>query len=252
MNRSREITEQLARAGLALTKEQAERFSEYFDLLTAWNERVNLTAITDFEEVIEKHFLDSLAPLFACESSEKAGSARTKIDIMQEKRLIDVGTGAGFPGIPLAIMLPGLCVTLLDSLNKRSDFQREVVRVLGLENVQVINGRAEDVSRETSHRENYDLAVARAVSDAAVLAEYCLPFVRTGGSFIAYKAGDVDAELKAAENAIKTLGGELSGVLPYTLQPSGSRRTLAIISKTGPTPEKYPRRAGMPAKRPIK
>jgi len=211
----------------------------------AWNEKFNLTAITDYDQVQIKHFLDSLTCLLADE-----GFTRT---ICQQSgiRAIDVGAGAGFPGLPLKIVCPGLQLTLLEATGKKVGFLEHSVSRLGLEGVEVIKGRAEELGRDAAHRERYDLALARAVAELPVLVEYALPFCRLGGFFVAQKAADGDAEAKAAEGAIATLGGILRRIVHLELPHLAEPRSLAVIEKIAPTPEKYPRRPGTPSKRPI-
>ncbi len=232
-----------AELGIELNDAMLERFERFYGLLIAGNERVNLTAITDPDEVAVRHFLDSLIPEAFPEASERLGAPGA--------RLIDVGTGAGFPGIPLAIVYPELKVTLVDSLNKRVDFLRDTACELPLDGADVRSGRAEDLAKDEQYRETFDITVSRAVAGLPVLCEYCLPFVRTGGIFIAYKGPDADGELESAENAISVLGGGSVRTKPCVIPGTDIRRTLIIIEKTSPTPGKYPRRAGIPAKRPL-
>lgn len=238
MNRAEVIRKQMENNGIYLSSEQTEKFSEYFDLLGERNKQVNLTAITEFGPVVEKHFIDSLV-------------TTREINITHGSAVLDVGSGAGFPGIPLAIARPDIRVTLLDSLKKRSEFQADVKEALSLDNLSIVNGRAEDVSRETLHRETYDLVVSRAVADLSVLAEYCLPFVKVGGLFVASKGDEIRDELDKAATAVEVLGGGDVRAIPYVLPECASHRNLVVISKVCATPEKYPRRAGIPSKRPL-
>ncbi len=223
---------------IALSENQMEQFLTFYELLVEWNSFMNLTAITEFEEVVQKHFLDSLALIKACD--------------LKDQTLIDVGTGAGFPGIPLKIAFPELKVTLLDSLNKRINFLNTVIETLGLENVETIHGRAEDFAKNKDYREKFDLCVSRAVSNMTTLSEYCLPFVRINGSFISYKSEKLTEELKEADKAISILGGQVGDQIELTLPDSDIYRNLLIINKTKNTPGKYPRKAGLPSKEPLK
>jgi len=224
--------------GITLSEKQMEQFLTFYELLVEWNSFMNLTAITEFEEVVQKHFLDSLALIKACD--------------LKEQTLIDVGTGAGFPGIPLKIAFPELKVTLLDSLNKRINFLNTVIDTLGLEKVETIHGRAEDFAKNKDYREKYDLCVSRAVSNLTTLSEYCLPFVKVNGSFISYKSEKLTEELKEADKAIAILGGKVGEQVELTLPDSDIYRNLLIINKIKNTPGKYPRKAGLPAKEPLK
>lgn len=223
---------------LELSEKQLEQFLIFYELLMEWNGFMNLTAITEFEEVVRKHFLDSLALIKVCS--------------LQEQTLIDVGTGAGFPGIPLKIAFPELQVTLLDSLNKRINFLNTVIDTLGLKQVETVHGRAEDLAKNSVYREKYDFCVSRAVSNLTTLSEYCLPFVKVNGSFISYKSEKVTEELKEAGNAIAVLGGEMEKQVKWTLPDSDIYRNLLVIRKNKNTPGKYPRKAGLPAKEPLK
>ncbi len=221
-----------------LTDKQKEQFNKYYEMLTDWNEKINLTAITDKDEVWLKHFEDSLSIV--------------KIkDMDHTESVIDVGTGAGFPGLPIKIAYPHIKLTLLDSLDKRIRFLEAVVRELGLTDVTCIHGRAEDFSRSPEYREKYDLCVSRAVAGLSVLSELCIPFVKPGGSFVAYKSEKAEAEIAEAENALAILNGRIKTTEEFTLSDNVQKRVLIDIEKTGLTPEKYPRRAGVPAKKPL-
>ncbi len=221
-----------------LTDKQKEQFNKYYEMLTDWNENINLTAITDKDEVWLKHFEDSLSIV--------------KIkDMDHTESVIDVGTGAGFPGLPIKIAYPNIKLTLLDSLDKRIRFLEAVVRELGLTDVTCIHGRAEDFSRSPEYREKYDLCVSRAVAGLSVLSELCIPFVKPGGSFVAYKSEKAEAEIAEAENALAILNGRIKTTEEFTLSDNVQKRVLIDIEKTGLTPEKYPRRAGVPAKKPL-
>lgn len=224
--------------GITLTLEMQEKFDAYYELLVEWNKVMNLTGITEYEEVNEKHFLDSLA-LVKAERMENISS------------VIDIGTGAGFPGIPLKIVFPHLKVTLLDSLNKRIKFLNEVIEKLNLKDIETIHGRAEDFAKQKGYREEYDICVSRAVANLSTLSEYCLPYVKKGGSFISYKSGEVDEEIKASQKAVKILGGSVENVVKFTLPGSDIGRSFVKIKKLENTPKKYPRKAGLPAKEPL-
>ena len=225
--------------GIQLTAQQKDQFFEYYRLLVQWNEFMNLTAITEMEEVMEKHFVDSLALSKAAE----VGKIET---------LIDVGTGAGFPGIPLKIAYPHLRVVLLDSLNKRVKFLSTVIETLGLTDIQAVHGRAEDAARQKAYREQFDAAVSRAVANMASLSEYCLPFIKVGGVFVPYKSGNIEEELKDAGKAVKTLGGTIRRVEKFQLPDTDIERSLVLIEKTERTDKRYPRKAGLPSKEPIR
>lgn len=225
--------------GIQLTDQQVGQFFEYYRLLVQWNEFMNLTAITEMEEVMEKHFVDSLALSKAAE----VGKIET---------LIDVGTGAGFPGIPLKIAYPHLHVVLLDSLNKRVKFLNAVIEALGLTRIQAVHGRAEDAARQKDYREQFDAAVSRAVANMAALSEYCLPFIKIGGVFVPYKSGNIEEELKDAGKAVKTLGGTIRRVEKFQLPDTDIERSLVLIEKTERTDKRYPRKAGLPSKEPIR
>lgn len=223
---------------ITLSEKQMEQFLTFYELLVEWNGFMNLTAITEFEEVVKKHFLDSLALIKACD--------------LKDQTLIDVGTGAGFPGIPLKIAFPELKITLLDSLNKRINFLNTVIDTLGLETTETIHGRAEDFAKNKDYREKYDLCVSRAVSNLTTLSEYCLPFVKVNGSFISYKSEKLTEELKEADKAITILGGHVGNQIELTLPDSDIYRNLLIINKIKNTPGKYPRKAGLPSKEPLR
>ena len=225
-------------AGLELTELQYEQFIKYMRLLQEWNEKINLTAITDDEEVIKKHFID-------CIKAFKSDA------IKNAKTIIDVGTGAGFPGLPIAIMNPNVKVTLLDSLNKRINYLNTVVRELGLKNVTTIHSRAEDGARKPELREKFDVATSRAVANMAVLSEFCMPYVRKGGYFVALKGPSIDEELKNAGNAIKTLGGELKGIIEVSIEETDLKHNIVEVEKIKPCPKTYPRKAGTITKKPL-
>lgn len=224
--------------GVTLSDEQIRQFLKYFEMLVEWNEVMNLTAITEYDEVMKKHFVDSIS---LCKA----------YDVTQNKTVIDVGTGAGFPGLALKIAFPNLQVTLLDSLNKRINFLNEVISALGLTGVETIHGRAEDYAKPGKCREKYDLCVSRAVANLSTLSEYCLPFVKVDGKFISYKSEKITEEMNAAQHAVKILGGKMDGQVEFTLPDSDIYRNMFIITKQKFTPAKYPRKAGLPSKEPL-
>jgi 16S rRNA (guanine527-N7)-methyltransferase len=224
--------------GVKLNHRQLALLEQYERELLLWNERFNLTAIRDSEEVRIKHFLDSLT----CTQAMRESPCR---------RLIDIGTGAGFPGLVLKIAYPSVQLTLVESVGKKADFCRHVVQKLGLDHVDVVQDRAESVGQLPTHREQYDWGVARAVASLPVLAEYLLPFVRVGGSMLAMKGESGPAESHASEHALQMLGGHLRQLLPVTLPGVAEERYLVIIDKVAATPARFPRRVGIPAKRPL-
>ena len=224
--------------GLTLSEHQVQQFIRYYELLVEWNKVMNLTGITEFEEVLKKHFADSLSIVKVA-------------DLNKVESCIDVGTGAGFPGIPLKIAFPHLKVTLLDSLNKRLKFLNEVIRELGLEQIETVHGRAEDAAKKPEYREQYDLGVTRAVARISTISEYCLPYVKTGGYFIPYKSGKMKEELEEGKKAVAILGGKIEKTEEFYLPETDMERSFVLIKKVKPTPKKYPRKAGTPAKEPI-
>ena len=231
------LSEITLNAGFNLSDKQLNQFSTYADLLVEWNEKMNLTAIIESNEIATKHFTDSLY-----------GAKFLK----DAKTLIDVGTGAGFPGLPLKIANPSLSLTLLDSLNKRLNFLAEVKSELELFDVELIHSRAEDGASVNSHlRESFDAATSRAVANLSILCEYCLPYVKLGGVFLAYKGGDVEDELAESQNAIETLGGEVNGIFKYTIPKTDITHSIVVIKKIKPTPDKYPRQNGKIQKKPL-
>jgi len=234
----REVAGELG-VGLDLT--QLEMFQTYYEELIDWNQRVNLTAVTDYEEVQIKHFADSLAVLLALATD----------DLGDGPSLVDFGSGAGFPGLPLKIVRPAWRVVLVESTRKKTAFLEHIINQLGLQDTDVVWARAEEVGRDLAYREQFDVAVARAVAGLAVLVEYALPLLRLGGRFVAQKGSDPSDEIRAAEKAIDTLGGGYSSTIPYRLPAFDAPLHLVVIEKVSPTPGKYPRRPGMPAKRPI-
>lgn len=224
-----------------LKPEHLEAFRLYYQELVAWNERFNLTAITDEEGAQVRHFLDSISCLRALEPGERFAGLT----------VIDVGTGAGFPGLPLKILCPGMALTLLEATEKKVRFLNYLVARLGLERVTVIHGRAEEVGQLPEHRERYDWALARAVAEMPVLAEYLLPLVKVGGRVLAQKGEDAAAEVHRADWAITTLGGRVRRLVPVELRGLAETRYLVVLDKVAATPPPYPRRSGMPAKRPL-
>lgn len=237
------LSEGAAELGLKLSPKQIEQFDRYYQLMMQWNERMNLTTITDYEVVQTKHFLDSLTVTLAI-------GARTP-DTETDFNVIDVGTGAGVPGVPLKIFFYRVKLTLLDSTAKKSGFLKHVVTELGLDDVEVIAGRAEDVAHQPEYREKFALVLSRAVAKLPTLAELTLPLSQVGGMVVAYKKGDFRQEISDAAKAIDTLGGKLREVKEIELEALPGERCLVIIDKVHPTPDIYPRRPGIPAKRPI-
>lgn len=229
---------QLEGLGLELSPRQAEQFEAYFRLLAEWNEKMNLTAITEREAVYEKHFYDSL-------------TVASAVPLAGPLRLADIGSGAGFPSVPLKIMFPALRVTIVDALAKRIRFLEEVVRTLGLTDVECLHARAEDAARMAGQRDRHDVATARAVARLATLNELCLPFVRAGGVFVAMKGADIAAELEESRYGAGLLNARLKDVRRLALPEEGAVRHLIVWEKTGPTPAKYPRKAGVPARSPL-
>ena len=206
------MKEELGELEIALTDQQLEQFYRYYELLVEWNKVMNLTAITEMEDVVTKHFVDSLSLVKAVKDLETA-----------EYRILDLGTGAGFPGIPLKIAFPNLQITLLDSLNKRIKFLNEVISQLGLRKIEAIHGRAEDYGRDKEYRETYDFCVSRAVANLATLSEYCMPYVKIGGAFVPYKSGKLEEELVQAKGAVKLLGGKVEDVIAFYSSESRCR-----------------------------
>ena len=227
---------ELEQIHVELSEKQLEQFRVYFEMLVEKNKVMNLTGITEWDEVLEKHFLDSISLIRA-------------VDLSKELTVMDMGTGAGFPGLPLKIAFPDLKVTLADSLNKRVLFLQEVIDALGLTGIEAIHGRAEDLARDKKYREQFDLSVSRAVANLSTLSEYCLPFVKIGGQFISYKSGECDEEVAASKSAVFLLGGKISSVVKFELGESG--RSFIVIDKVKGTSKEYPRKAGTPSKKPL-
>lgn len=226
----------LKKLNISLSDVQVQQFLEYYEFLVETNKVMNLTAITEFDEVIEKHFLDSLS---VCQV----------YDLNRELKIMDMGTGAGFPGIPLKIAFPEVNLVLADSLNKRIKFLEEVIGKLGLKKVNAIHARAEELGRDREYREQFDLCVSRAVANLSSLSEYCIPFVKEGGKFISYKSGEIEEEVRKAKKAVSILGGKIEDVYKFDLYES--KRSFVIIKKEKKTPKNFPRKAGMPTKSPL-
>lgn len=238
MDKIRRLEDSLKKLNISIDEDQKSKFSKYYSLLLEKNKVMNLTRITDEEEIIIKHFVDSLMIAKVVEM-EKAES------------LIDVGTGAGFPGIPIKIMWPEIKVTLLDSLDKRVGFLQEVIEELDLEGAEAIHGRAEDFGQDDNYREKFDLCASRAVADLSVLSEYCMPFVKEQGEFVSYKADGSEEEIHNAKNAIEVLGGCLERIATETIPGTDIKRQFAVIRKIEKTDSKYPRKPGKPSKKPL-
>lgn len=233
-----QFSKDLSDLNIRLTEKQIQQFLVYYEMLTEWNKVVNLTAITEYEDVMKKHFVDSVSLIKAC-------------DLTGNLSMIDIGTGAGFPGLALKIAFPELKTVLLDSLNKRILFLNEVIDKLGLQEIETVHGRAEDYAKQDKYRESFDLCVSRAVANLSTLSEYCLPFVKVGGFFISYKSEKVVEELQSAEHAISLLGGKIEKQVEFILPDSDIYRNLLVVKKMKNTPPKYPRKAGLPGKEPL-
>lgn len=232
------LEQKLGELGIKQDQNQLERFHKFYQLLIEWNKVMNLTGITEYEDVVEKHFVDSLSIIKA-------------IDLSRIHTVIDVGTGAGFPGIPLKIAFPHLRVVLLDSLNKRIKFLDEVISQLGLTEICTIHGRAEEYARKEEYREQFDLCVSRAVANLSTLSEYCLPYIQVGGMFVPYKSGEIDDEVEQSKKAVRILGGNIKEVMKFELPGTDIHRSFVLIHKEQHTQKKYPRKAGIPAKEPL-
>lgn len=232
------FNKQLKKLDIYLSEKQKWQFKKYYELLTEWNKVMNLTGIIDYDEVNEKHFVDSLAIV-------------KSIELKKVNKMIDIGTGAGFPGIPLKIVFPQMHVVLLDSLNKRVKFLNMVIEEIGLQNIDTLHGRAEDYARQEKYRERFDLCVSRAVANLSTLCEYCIPYLRIGGIFISYKSGNIEEELRNSSRAIKVLGGEVEKNIIFQLPETDISRSFIKIKKRESTKKEYPRKAGIPAKEPM-
>jgi 16S rRNA (guanine527-N7)-methyltransferase len=242
MNKKYDLTQfkkDIDELDIVLSEKQIEQFITYYEMLVEWNNVMNLTAITEYEDVMKKHFIDSISLIKA-------------YDVTKNVSVIDVGTGAGFPGLALKIAYPNLKITLLDSLNKRINFLDAVIEKLGLSDIDTIHGRAEDYAKKGKLREDFDLCVSRAVANLSTLSEYCLPFVKVGGKFISYKSEKITEEMNNATGAISILGGKIVNQVEFMLPNSDIYRNLFVIDKVKETPSKYPRKAGMASKEPLK
>ena len=224
--------------GVTLNEEQLSQFASYYEMLIEWNDKINLTAITEFNEVLKKHFLDSI-------------SIGRILEQNSDVSVLDIGTGAGFPGIPIKIAFPNVKVTLLDSLNKRVNFLNEVISILGLNDIEAIHGRAEDFAKKGMLREKYDICVSRAVANLSSLSEFCIPYVKVGGKFISYKSEKASEELELSKNALSILGGGNVVCDEFVLPGTDFHRTFIVVNKIKETPAKYPRKAGTPVKQPL-
>lgn len=232
------LNEGCRQLGISLTEEQTEQFMLYYEKLIEVNRVMNLTAITEFEDVMRKHFLDSLTLVKA-------------MDMKNVKKVLDLGTGAGFPGIPLKIAFPDTEFVLLDSLNKRVKFLHDIIELCRLKKIRAVHGRAEELAGKKEYRESFDLCVSRAVANLSSLSEYCLPYVEKGGLFVSYKSGNIQEELEAAGYAIQILGGRIKDTVKFKLPGSDMDRSLVVIEKIKETPARYPRRAGIPSREPL-
>lgn len=238
MNPKSLLLESAQALGIALSEAQTDQFMQYLSLLLEWNEKMNLTAITDPVEVVQKHFIDCISVL-------------PHLDLQGGETMIDVGTGAGFPGVPLKIASPALQVTLLDALQKRLTFLDTLTQSLDLSDVALVHSRAEDGGQNPDLREQFDLCVSRAVANLAVLLEYCLPFVKVGGKLAALKGPDAAQEIEQAQNALQIVGGKVTAVIPITIPHTDLQHQLVLVEKIAPTPQRYPRKAGKISKKPL-
>ena len=231
------MSDKFEQAGFTFSDLQKRQFYTFYNMLIDKNKVMNLTGITEFTEVVEKHFLDSIY-------------LNHVTDLDQPVKIIDLGTGAGFPGIPLKIAFPEMEITLVDSLNKRIHFIEEVIEELGLTSIYAVHARAEELARNSEYREKFDLCVSRAVANLSTLEEYCLPFVHIGGKFISYKSGEIEEEVQESKKACFLLGGKLKEVYKFDLEES--KRSFVVVEKVKATPKTYPRKAGTPSKMPLK
>lgn len=233
------IKENIEKMNIEISEKQCNQFLKYYEMLVETNKVMNLTGITDFKEVVTKHFVDSI-------------SLVKSINVNNYENMIDVGTGAGFPGIPIKIMFPKLKIILIDSLNKRINFLNEVISDIQLNEIELIHGRAEDIAKNCKYREKFDLCVSRAVANISTLSEYCLPFLKINGMFVCYKTGNSIEEINVGKKAIKIFGGEIEKIIDFDLPDTDISRKIINIRKKNVTPKKYPRKAGVPSKEPIK
>ncbi len=240
-NSMQQLQEGFDQIGIPFTDRLSEQFQTYYEFLIERNQQINLTAITEWPDVVGKHFLDSLSLLMFI-----------PVEKMSEKKVLDLGTGAGFPGVPLAMVLPDTQFVLTDSLQKRTIFLEELCQKLDLSNVSIVHARAEDLGKEEAYREQFDVVVSRAVANLSVLSEYCLPFVKIGGWFTPFKTEDIDAEADEASFAIETLGGVLSSIERFVVPTTDLHRSIVKIQKKKHSPHRYPRKAGTPARSPLK
>lgn len=224
---------------LPFNEETYNKFMQYKDMIKYWNEKINLTAIVEDEQIVKKHFIDCIK-IFKF------------LPLKEAKSIIDIGTGAGFPGIPIKIIKPDINVVLLDSLNKRINFLNEVINKIELKNISTIHGRAEDFSRKIEYREKSDVAVSRAVANLAVLSELCIPYVKVGGYFVAMKGPSVEEEIKDGRNAVSILGGKIEDIIKIEIENSDLNHNLVVIKKVKETPKIYPRKAGTAVKKPLR
>lgn len=233
--------------GLELGPQQVARFQRYYELLVDWNRRLNLTTIVDYNEVQTKHFLDSLTVVLALDEAQRSSVAAGRTTLS----MVDVGAGAGLPGVPLAIAFPYCPVVLIESVGKKAVFLKHVIAELELERVQVVAARAEEVGHDPRYRERFNLALSRAVGSLPTLVELSLPLCRIGGIFVAYKKGNIENEVAQARPATDVLGGKLRRLVPIDIAGLEDRRCLVVVDKVSPTPDRYPRRPGLPSKRPL-
>ncbi len=227
----------LEKWNIDIDDDKVRKFTRYYELLIEWNKKINLTSIVEKDDVVVKHFVDSIALI--------------RFTDLTDLSVIDVGTGAGFPGIPLKIMVPDCNIVLLDSLNKRIGFLQNVIDELGLEKIETVHGRAEDTAHVSGHREKYDIVLSRAVANLSTLSEYCLPFVKDGGIFVSYKSGNSKEEINGSDNALSKLGGIIERVEKFSLPGSDYDRSLVFVKKIKKTPSCYPRKAGTPSRKPL-
>ncbi len=227
----------LEKWNIDIDDDKVRKFTRYYELLIEWNKKINLTSIVEKDDVVVKHFVDSIALI--------------RFTDLTDLSVIDVGTGAGFPGIPLKIMVPDCNIVLLDSLNKRIGFLQNVIEELGLEKIETVHGRAEDTAHVSEHREKYDIVLSRAVANLSTLSEYCLPFVKDGGIFVSYKSGNSEEEINGSDNALSKLGGIIERVEKFSLPGSDYDRSLVFVKKIKKTPSCYPRKAGTPSRKPL-